>query len=117
MPKVIFFKPYQGLTEDNGTTPVFVIVTDAENGLSGSTGSETFAVNRGKNITTAAIPPSSVATTSTRANRDLFGWFSLALCLSFFGLGIFFKLLDTWAPGSVLNFNAIRVRSHTQSVH
>ena len=71
---------------------MLVIVTDAENGLSESMGSEIVAVNRGNSASTAVINPSIVATYPTIARRDVFGCSSFAFWLSFFGLGSFFKL-------------------------
>jgi hypothetical protein len=74
--------------------PAFSIVTIAENGLVGSTGSETVAVTRGNNVTTATIPPNKVANARTKPSGDILRFSMVAFFCCFFGSTRFVLFFD-----------------------
>jgi len=87
----IWPSPINGETEFSGRYPVFVIVTDDENGKSGSAGSDIVAVTRGKKVTTAPGTPSSVANPKIAPIIDIRGFFFSA------AFGLFCALPDSRA--------------------
>lgn len=71
-----------------------MIVTEDENGLSASDGSDTVGVSRGRKVTAAAKPPNSVAEAKTMATTEIRDLLFTA-SFGFLGaLGIFGPLFD-----------------------
>jgi len=86
----------------SGIYPLFVNVSDVENGLRGSVGSETDGVILGKKASPAAIPPIKVAAPSNSPAGEGNLLVLSAFCRTVFGLDRFGPLFDlAFAPITV----------------
>ena len=78
--------------------PVFVMVTEDENGSFATTGSDALIVTLGNSVTIATAPPIKVAAASDIPHIEILVLVFVAVFIRFFGLGSFRALFDIAIP-------------------